>query len=153
MKVKFGIKIGHGFKNILTSGLSLPPCPPRLSRRNFSWCCGFSGTRAVEVKFRIHLNIKRFWVGKDVDAFFDLSIQTFLVCSLNFDFKASVVLYFVWVDFVQVPRKCIWCCVAVDWGFVAFKSVISREPEPKKLYFLAKNGVLKQLQPNVKKIN
>ena len=39
-----------------------------------------------------------------------------------------MVLNFVWVDFVQVPRKCIRCCVAVNGGFVALESVVSQEP-------------------------
>ena len=56
-----------------------------------------------------------------------MSIQTFLVSSLNFDFKASV-LNFVWMDFAKVPRKCIRCCVAVNGGFMTFEFVVSREP-------------------------
>ena len=38
-----------------------------------------------------------------------------------------VLLNFFWMEFVEVPRKCIGCCVAVDGGFVTFESVVSRK--------------------------
>ena len=68
----------------------------------------------MKVKFRVHLDIELIRVGKDVDAFIDLSIQTFLERSLNFNFEDGVVLNFVWMEFVQVPCKSIRWCVGVD---------------------------------------
>ena len=81
----------------------------------------------MKVKFRVHLDVKLIRVSKDVDAFIDLSIQTFLEGSLHFNFEAGVVLDLVWVEFSQVPRKCIGWCVGVDGGFVALEPVVSRE--------------------------
>ena len=54
----------------------------------------------MEVKFGIHLDIEFFRIGEDVDAFFYLSIQTFLKSSLNFNLKACVVLNFLWMEIV-----------------------------------------------------
>ena len=48
----------------------------------------------MEVEFGIHLDVEVFSIGKDVNAFLDLSIQTFLEGSLNFNFKATVFLNF-----------------------------------------------------------
>ena len=59
----------------------------------------------MEVEFGIHLDVEVFSIGKDVNAFLDLSIQTFLVSSLNFNFKATVFLNFLWMEIVIVSLE------------------------------------------------
>ena len=77
-----------GSKNILTSGLFFPFHPPRLSDGNLSGCCSLGGARAVKIKFGVHLDVQLVCIGKDVNAFSNLSVQTLLEGPLNFDFKA-----------------------------------------------------------------
>ena len=79
----------------------------------------------MEVKFGIHLDVEVFSIGKDVNAFLDLSIQTFLESSLNFNFEATVLLNFLWMEIVKVPCKRIRCCLVFNGLFVTLKSVIS----------------------------
>ena len=45
----------------------------------------------MEVQFGVHLDVQLVNIGKDVDAFSDLSVQTLLECPLNLDLKAGVV--------------------------------------------------------------
>ena len=78
----------------------------------------------MKVQLGIHLDVEFINIGKDVDGFCDLSIQTFLkLSSLNFNFKATVVLNFLWMEIVEVPCKRIRCCLVFNRGFVTFKSV------------------------------
>ena len=79
----------------------------------------------MEVEFGIHLDVEVFSIGKDVNAFLDLSIQTFLEGSLNFNFKATVFLNFLWMEIVKVPCKRIRCCLVLNILLVTLESVVS----------------------------
>ena len=61
----------------------------------------------MKVQFRVHLDVQLVNIGKDVYAFTDLSVQTLLKSPLNFNFKACVILGFIWMEFTKVPRKSI----------------------------------------------
>ena len=54
-----------------------------------------------------------------------LSIQTFLESSLNFNFEATVLLNFLWMEIVKVPCKRIRCCLVFNRLFVTLESIVS----------------------------